>query len=316
MEGVISSFNQSNRMSRRVTACKTLFMGNAQNADSTNTHMSKYGKLREQAGNCQVFLTRTAECHDATMEHPLMQSIYDKRITRRAYRHYLCALLPIFEAMETEGATTRVLPASLVDKSLFRADAIRADIAQLDELGSDAAAAAADDPDADADTSTDTDGSSASAAVAAYFSELLTDAKRQNHDDMICHHFLHYNAMLSGGTFLGSCLRQMGWPSALYAFELGANAQTGKPLRGHEYVRRYMTRLDAVSLSPASVEAMVGTMRRVYALTERIMDEAQAMQPGVLRGIAGAGASAGAAQGGGDAGATTATAGDGGGNRL
>ena len=43
--------------------------------------MSKYGNLREQAGNCQVFLTRTADCHDATMEHPLMQSIYDKRIT-------------------------------------------------------------------------------------------------------------------------------------------------------------------------------------------------------------------------------------------
>ena len=255
--------------------------------------MSKYGNLREQAGHCQVFLTRTATCHDATMEHPLMQSIYDKRITRRAYRHYLCCLLPIFEAMETEDATAHVLPASLVDARLYRADAIREDIARLDELGSD---------DDAGDSGGDGGGgggggglSSTSAAVTAYFSELLTDAKRKSHDDMICHHFLHYNAMLSGGTFLGSCLRQMGWPNALYAFDLGEDSSTGKPMRGHAYVRRYMTRLDALPLSSASVEVMVGTMRRVYALTECIMDEAQAMQPKVQRGLAVKNGAAGAA---------------------
>merc|ERR1719424_122080 len=87
--------------------------------------------------------------------------------------------------------------------------------------------------------------------------------------------------MLSGGAFLGSCLRQMGKPRDLYIFSLGNNSATGKNTKSHEYVRDYMGKLDQVRQLP--VESMVQTMRRIYELTEVIMDEAQALQPHIVR---------------------------------
>jgi hypothetical protein len=74
---------------------------------------------------------------------------------------------------------------------------------------------------------------------------------------MACHHFLHYNAMLSGGAFLGSCLKQMGKPRAVYQFSLPIDPKKGKAMLGHEYVRDYMARLDTLELSRERREAMV-----------------------------------------------------------
>lgn len=75
--------------------------------------------MHETDGHCRVFLKETAEYHDRTMEHPLMQSIYDLRITDNAYVHYLQCMREIFAALETADAVER-LPAALADRALLR----------------------------------------------------------------------------------------------------------------------------------------------------------------------------------------------------
>jgi membrane-associated progesterone receptor component len=54
-------------------------------------------------------------------------------------------------------------------------------------------------------------------------------------------------------------------------------------MMGHEYVRDYMKKLDSLDIDVDRREAMVQTMMRVYELTETLMDEAQALQPSVVR---------------------------------
>jgi hypothetical protein len=205
-----------------------------ESSSSRRGKMSKYGSLREsQKGHCQVFLSRTAKHHDQTMEHPLMQSIYDKRVTDHAYAHYLQCLLEIFRTLETEamvgeGQRAGVLPRALVDPMLHRCAAIEEDLAAL---GSSAGFSV-----------------DSSRTLQTYFAELFTPALLTDPEAMTCHHFLHYNAMLSGGVFLGGCLKKMGKPSALYKFNLGKGANDGKPVQGHQYVRDYMTRLDGLQV--------------------------------------------------------------------
>eukprot|EP00854_Cymbomonas_tetramitiformis_P006760 gene6760-8084_t len=220
---------------------------------------SKYGSLRETEGHCKFFLKETASYHDRTMEHPLMQSIYDLRVTDGAYARYLQSLRSIFRALETERAR-QIMPATLVDPQLFRSDAIDADL--------------------DSFTSPVDRSESQSPAVQQYFGELMQESQLFDQETLICHHFLHYNAILSGGAFLGGCLKQMGKPSKLYEFHL-KHASGGASQKSHQYVRDYMHRLDAIP--GLNRQKMASLMRRVYELTEAIMDEAQALQPEVLR---------------------------------
>ena len=225
---------------------------------------SKYGSLRdEQAGPCRTFLKRTAKYHDCTMEHPLMQSIYDKKITDSAYVLYLQGMYELFAMLETPDALT-VLPASLVDSRLNRMTAIEQD---LKGLGAH----------------TDPEVRRSSSAMRRYFAELLQPDQLQNSNQMICHHFLHYNAMLSGGMILGACLRQMSKPTALYGFQL--QDPNGKTVPCHQYVRDYMQRLDKCVVSAEDLEPMVQTMVQIYELTEELMNEAQALQPTVVRPV-------------------------------
>jgi len=226
---------------------------------------SKYGSLRdEQAGPCRTFLKRTAKYHDRTMEHPLMQSIYDKKITDSAYVLYLQGMYELFAMLEAPDAL-KVLPASLVDGRLNRMTAIEQD---LQGLGAH----------------TDPAVRQSSSAIRRYFAELLQPEQLQSANQMICHHFLHYNAMLSGGMILGACLRQMNKPTALYGFQL--QDSSGKVVPCHQYVRDYMQRLDKCVASSDDLEPMVQTMVQIYELTEELMNEAQALQPTVVRPVA------------------------------
>lgn len=213
--------------------------------------MSKYGSLRDGAtedGHCRVFLKATLREHDRSMDHPFMQSIYDKRVTDKALVHYLFGLKRSFEALE-ELASREQLPTA--DSRLHRRAALRADLAAL---GATLAAPPL------------------SQATDAYLQCLAAAADWK---EVLCHHFLQYNALLSGGAYLGSCLRSAGKPSALYAFELGCES--------HKYVRQYMAKMDEVYLSAADRARMVEMMRKIYGLVEGLMDEAQALQPGVVR---------------------------------
>lgn len=214
---------------------------------------SKYGTLKEAEGNSRTFLKATADLHDRTMAHPLMQSLYDKCVTDQAYGHYLNGMLHIFEVLESE-AVVQILPNSLVDHRLDRCTAIKADL----RVG----------------LSMKAETGFTSAAIKRYDAELLTAEQRGSRDQMICHHFLHYNAVLSGGAFLGACLRKMGKCASLYDFAFINETH-------HLYVRGYMAKLDA--LHDLDVAKMVVTMRAVYLLTEELMDEAQALQPDVVR---------------------------------
>ena len=199
--------------------------------------MSKYGSLRSEDGHSKLFLTKTLDLHDRTMEHPLMQAIYDKKITDHAYAYYLRCLLQIFEALE--GQANAFLPASLNDPNLNRVAAIKKDLVGL----------YVDEPHLETESS----------AVKQYFKELMTPQKLRERDEVICHHFLHYNAMLSGGAYLGSCLQKINKPRALYNFDLGKTV-SGKPTKSHEYVRDYMGKLDAVE--GLARDDMIHTMRR------------------------------------------------------
>lgn len=139
--------------------------------------MSKYGSLRSQDGHSKIFLAKTLDLHDRTMEHPLMQAIYDKRITDVAYKYYLTCMLELFLVLETDNVR-RVIPNTLEDEKLHRVSTVEQDIAGLvAEIGNVR---------------------EVSAAVRQYFTELYTPKQLKDRDQMICHHFLHYNAMLSG----------------------------------------------------------------------------------------------------------------------
>ena len=175
--------------------------------------MSKYGRLRDgQDGHSQFFLKATLTAHDESMEHPLVHAIVDKRVTDAAHGHYLHGLHRTFRALE---ARPEKLPTA--DARLNRTGAIEKDLHALGAAGSPPRSDATD----------------------AYLACL---ASAQDWKDVLCHHFLQYNALLSGGAFLGGCLKAQGKPRAAYAFELGIESQ---------YVRRYMEALDAIELSEA-----------------------------------------------------------------
>jgi len=186
-----------------------------------------------------------------------MQSIYDKQITASAYVFYLQGMRQIFERLEA-AAALEVLPACLLDPVLNRVPAITQDLSDLSVAPMNGNSVALD----------------------RYLNELMS-VQHSNRNQMTCHHFLQYNAVLSGGAFLGSCLRQMGMPTALYQFEL--RNQAGEKMYSHQYVNDYMKRLDVCFDDPAEHDDMVNTMIAIYELTELLMDEAQSMQPTVIR---------------------------------
>jgi predicted heme/steroid binding protein len=101
---------------------------------------------------------------------------------------------------------------------------------------------------------------------------------------LLCHHFLQYNAVLSGGQYLMGKIAEKenidttngpdGWildPSgvAFYIFN-GLKHPAGR-------VQQYMSDLDRIPLTDADREEMLSVMKRIYQQTSDAMDAAHAI---------------------------------------
>jgi len=96
---------------------------------------------------------------------------------------------------------------------------------------------------------------------------------------VLAHHFLQYNAVLSGGAYLGEMVSQKlcaprGAPGVrFYSF---AGVDKGKePARVQKYIKAF----DLIEISDEDRDAMLPTMRRIYADTEALMQECYELNP-------------------------------------
>jgi len=109
---------------------------------------------------------------------------------------------------------------------------------------------------------------------------------RADSDDswlLLCHHFLQYNAVLSGGQFLGDMvasraheegLSSAGGASGVEFYRFPADC-----LPTHARVQRYIDDMDTLSISDELRGRMVECMRDVYKLILATFDEAYALAP-------------------------------------
>lgn len=227
--------------------------------------MSKYGALSRRDGNSKWFLQKTIKEHDKSMDHPWMQMIYKQSFQTRQYAEWLARQHRSFQVLEEHAEAPEL--EVVHDEKLLRTPALEVDLKQL--LGSD--------------WRSDLDGMvSESAATQAYVAHLMEDVDA-NPRLLLAHHFLQYNAVLSGGAYLGEMVAERfgllhGAPGvAFYAFE-GVGAKKG-PAR----VQQYMKSLDSVDLDDATREQMLVAMKRIYADTEAMMQECYEINPGAGR---------------------------------
>jgi len=237
---------------------------------------SKYSTLSADAkGHSSWFLTRTNKEHEATMEHPFMRTIYAENFDKEAYGQYLAGQYQVFKALEAHCEKCQVAPMSAVmDQALLRTEALRQDLRFWCGEGWEAQA------------------EQKSPAVARYLAQLEEDAK----DPwlLFCHHFLQYNAVLSGGQFLGGKVANRAQKSApegarFYSFSLPAGQST------HGRVQSYLDSMDQLSISDAQRDRMLACMRTIYGLILALFDEAYSVAK--IEGVSFAstkGASAGA----------------------
>eukprot|EP01044_Picomonas_judraskeda_P015934 COSAG03_NODE_2754_length_2473_cov_1.385847_2_plen_275_part_00 len=222
--------------------------------------MSKYGNLRKEDGtHSKFFLTRTLAEHDDTMDHPFMKAIYDQSVANDTFHRYLAGQYHLFRALEEHlaiAATTPPLDA-VHDASLARTTALESDLrhhcggrwAQAEGLTADA-----------------------SNALRNYIEQLSKDAASPHR--LLCHHFLQYNAVLSGGSYLRRMLnkkfeRPEGNQEGV-AFFCFAHVPVSKQAA---YVQSYCKKLDKLSLSGQQRNEMLACMKLVYKLTLAMLDE-------------------------------------------
>lgn len=193
-----------------------------------------------------------------------MKSIYAKTFDRQAYSHYIAGQFLIFRELE-RLCIARCSEAPLrpvYDESLHRATGLERDLILWGgNVWEDLIA-------------------SPSPATAQYLERLLADSS-----DcwlLLCHHFLQYNAVLSGGQFLGdkvaSRAQEEGWSSAgasgaeFYQFPASC-------VPTHARVQRYIDDMDTLPISAELRARMLECMREVYGLILAMFDEAYAMAP-------------------------------------
>lgn len=222
--------------------------------------MSKYGQLSRTDGHSKWFLQRTLTEHDRTMDHPWMQMIYKQCFTVKQYATWLALNHAVFQAMEQN--TTRETMSQVYDEKLFRTAPLETDLAQL--LGSDWRKEAVEMVNA-------------SPATKKHLAQLEADSS--NPLSLLAHHFLQYNAVLSGGSYLGKMVSEKlcvvhGAPGvAFYAF---ADVQNGME---SARVQRYLRDFDKVEMSEEERDSMLAVMQRVYADTEVMMQECFDINP-------------------------------------
>mmetsp|Transcript_128441 Transcript_128441/g.287164 ORF Transcript_128441/g.287164 Transcript_128441/m.287164 type:complete len:495 (+) Transcript_128441:61-1545(+) len=223
--------------------------------------MSKYGKLSRTEGHSQWFLQRTLQEHDRSMDHPWMQMIYRQSFGIRQYAAWLARNHAVFKAFE-EYVEVEALRC-VHEAALLRTKALEGDLLQL--LGAnwqeEAAEMAQDSP-----------------STQRYLASLVGDAAK-GWWCLLAHHFLQYNAVLSGGAYLGEMVSQKlcvphGAPGVqFYAF---AGVEKGKgPARVQKYIRAF----DGIQLSEEERDDMLEAMKRIYADTEAMMQEVYDIQP-------------------------------------
>lgn len=228
--------------------------------------MSKYGSLRKAEGNSKFFLTRTLAEHDDTMEHPLMEKIYKKAITLDEYKCYLASQLHTFRALDTAVArqATEVPIAAVFDENIERTESLERDLDYLCQGGD-----WAEDP-----------ALAPSPKTAQYLAQLARDSQPGRTHQLLCHHFLQYNAILSGGQYLKRCMNEkFAKPVAnkegvsFFCFDsISISKQAG-------YVQEYCRKLDDLSLDEVQRTDMLACMKLIYTLILEMFDEGAARQP-------------------------------------
>lgn len=235
---------------------------------------SAYGTLSRRQGHCSWFLQKTNEDHDSTMSHPFMQSIYSQSYSRDAYGAYVWSQHRMFSAIEkaVESSRNEVALAPVFDSALHRKKPLELDLEYWNK-------------------SKELPGDAKYDGIRRATEEYVEALQKEAGDPkvLLCHHFLQYNAVLSGGQYLMGKIAgkegidtesgPSGWildPSgvAFYVFE-------GLKHPGSR-VQQYMKDMDTIVLSDADREAMLPVMKRIYKQTAAAMDAAH--QIAVLEG--------------------------------
>jgi len=187
-----------------------------------------------------------------------MKSIYAKTFDRKAYAQYLASQYHIFRELEALSDVHQKdwpLPA-VYDQLLHRTQSLEKDLEFWH--GADWRQFAA----------------IPSAQTLQYLQQLRVDS-----GDawlLLCHHFLQYNAVLSGGQFLGGMVSERaaasGAGAAFYDFPQEC-------LPTHARVQRYIEAVDGLELSAELRDRMLACMRCVYSQLLALFDEAHAVAP-------------------------------------
>jgi len=222
-----------------------------------------YAALSPARGHCSWFLQRTNPEHATSMSHQFMKTIYAQTLDHAAYVHYLHGQYLLFHRLELATKANRDASciAAVHDEALHRSSALAADLdywAGLDwqrKLGS------------------------GSPATIRYIAQLEQDAK--NPWLLLCHHFLQYNAALSGGQFLGKMVRNRAAslfgssrPGGAQFYSFAASCQ---PTHGR--VQQYIDAVDALEISDELREQMLCCMQQIYSSLFEMFDEAVELAP-------------------------------------
>lgn len=189
-----------------------------------------------------------------------MQMIYNQQFTLRQYGAWLAMNRACFQAIETPTMLEELK--DVHKPHLLRTKPLEADLSQL--LG----ASWLDESEGMA---------SSSKATQQYLSGLKKDAETPKL--LLAHHFLVYNAVLSGGAYLGEMVSQKfavphGTPGVqFYAFD---GVKKGM---GAGEVQRYIQDFNRVSLSEEDKQHMLKVMLRVYDDMEGMMTECFDINP-------------------------------------
>mmetsp|Transcript_44146 Transcript_44146/g.104490 ORF Transcript_44146/g.104490 Transcript_44146/m.104490 type:complete len:418 (+) Transcript_44146:88-1341(+) len=228
----------------------------------------KYAVLAPDArGHSSWFLTRTNQEHTATMEHPFMKTIYAKTFDKEAYVQYLLGQYAMFHELEALCAA-RVAEeplAAVHDPKLLRTASLEADLLIWAGPNWRERLTALTPKTKEYLESLRADGSSAQC--------------------LLCHHFLQYNAVLSGGQYLGGIVAERARADKLVNSAEGSAKGAeffSFPSLGqatHSRVQEYIDVLDSINLSEEQRQNMLTVMKKVYGMLLGMFDELYAMAP-------------------------------------
>lgn len=228
----------------------------------------KYAALAPNTrGHCSWFLTRTNKEHQATMEHPWMKTIYAKSFAKESYVEYLASQYHMFRELEALcNARQHEWPiAAIYDDLLHRTCRLRRDLQFWSGENWEQKVV------------------TASPQTAQYLRQLQADSS-----DiwlLLCHHFLQYNAVLSGGQFLGNMVsaRARTEPSFVESDKDMAGAAfydfAPECQPTHARVQRYIDAVDALEMPEERRSRMLACMRNIYSRLLGMFDEAYAVAP-------------------------------------